>query len=155
MPRIISFGWTWPAIRARVKTVTRRAWSYEYASMFRHGDICQAYDKVPFHSGRRIGLIRLTRPPYWEPIQYMPDSDYVAEGFQYLHAHPGLLPASMPIGVSRAGFREWRASKALYRVVRFEHLPECVACALPGCHADGAKGPHPECSAARYLRRPR
>ena len=81
--KIISFGWTWPALLAEPplrKTVTRRDWNVEYALRFK-GDLIQAFDKSPRFGGKKIATIRLIRSPYNEPIDLMPDSDYEAEGF--------------------------------------------------------------------------
>lgn len=120
--RIISFGWTWPAFVAGVKTVTRRNWDAEYATKFMQGDILQAYDKSPRFGGKKIGLLKLTRHPYLETTSAMPDSDYYAEGFAYLDANRHLLPKSMPYDVSRTGFDEWRRSGESMWVIRFEKV---------------------------------
>ena len=121
---ILGFGWTWPALFATgelQKTVTRRKWINSHAKKFKAGALVSAYNKAPMYGGQKIGIIRIQVVPYKENIKNMPDSDYYAEGFAYL-AGPGnhLLPASMPIGVTREGFEEWKKSKQKYWVVRFE-----------------------------------
>lgn len=50
--RIISFGWTWPALVAKSKTVTRWDWDEDYARRFHKGDIVLAYDRSPRLGGR-------------------------------------------------------------------------------------------------------
>lgn len=120
--KIISFGWTWPAFVAGVKTVTRRNWTPEYAIKFHTGDICQAYDKSPRCGGKKIGLLRLTCAPRLEEMCYMDDEDYAAEGFEYLNLNRHLLPKSMPYDVSGAGFDAWRKSGDSLWVIRFERV---------------------------------
>ncbi len=123
--RIISFGWTWPALLAEgplQKTVTRRAWDGDYAKCFKAGDIVQAYDKSPRFNGKKIATLRLTVDPYYEAVSDMPDGDYEAEGFAYLDANRGLLPKKMPYDVSRAGFDAWRRTGERLWVVRFENV---------------------------------
>ena len=123
--RIISFGWTWPALLAGgnlQKTVTRREWDAEYAASFKAGELVQAYDRSPRFKGKRIVTIKLLSAPCLEPISDMPDSDYEAEGFAYLDANRHLLPKRMPYDVSRAGFEAWRQSSGSMWVIRFERM---------------------------------
>ncbi len=123
MPKIISFAWTTPALIAGFKTVTRRQWNARYAGSFKTGDLVQAWDKSPrTGKGQRVGWIRLTKDPYLEITQDMPDSDYEAEGFEYLYRNRAR--GSPPMGTSPADFYEWKAAGELYWVVRFEWLGE-------------------------------
>jgi len=122
---IISFGWTAPAVEARVKNVTRRAWKDEYAAKFHKGDICQAYTKSPRFQGKRICNIRLTREPYTEPLPLMPLDHYDKEGFEYLHAHQDLISQS---GWEKFGdcsmdhFLLWRSTPVVLWVVHFDYI---------------------------------
>ncbi len=118
----ISFGWTWPAMKAGRKTCTRRAWKPRHAAMFKKGDIVRATDRARFLGVREHCLIRLTADPVLEPLAAMPDSDYQAEGFEYLREHPELVPDSMPIDVSPEGWYIWRRSGGDMYVVRFEYV---------------------------------
>lgn len=123
--KIISFGWTWPALLADgnlQKTVTRRDWDAKYAASFKAGELIQAYDRSPRFKGKQIATIRLIMAPYLEPISDMPDSDYEAEGFAYLATNRHLLPKSMPYDVSREGFDTWRKSGERLWVIRFERV---------------------------------
>lgn len=117
--KIMSFGWTAAALVVGEKTVTRRDWKDSHAAKFKAGDIVQAYDKAPFAGGKRIGYIQLTADPVKLPMDTMPACDYLNEGFAYLHEHPELIPASMPIDVSEQGFIDWRNSGGEKWVVRF------------------------------------
>ena len=82
----------------------------------------RATDRVRFLGVRESCLIRLTDDPVKEPLANMPGSDYEAEGFAYLAEHPELIPDSMPIGVTREGFQEWRESGEEMYVVRYEYV---------------------------------
>lgn len=115
----ISFGWTSPAVKARRKTVTRRSWKDSHAKKFYPGDMVKAYDKDPRYGGVCFGLIRI-KSLHKAPIADMPDSDYEAEGFAYLHENPHLIPKSIPFDVSSEGFRVWRESGETYYTVAFE-----------------------------------
>jgi hypothetical protein len=123
--RHVSFAWTTPALLARVKTVTRREWSDDYARLFKSGDTLAAYDKSPRAGGKQVATIRLTAAPIYEPLAAMPDDDYHAEGFGYLHAHPAVLPKTLfgkPCrreDFGRLGFEMWRQSGGSMWVIRF------------------------------------
>ena len=81
--RIISFAYTTPAVKAAVKTVTRRDWSPEYAQQFRDGAWHQAYDKSPRCGGRFIRYIVQTSIALGV-LEATPDMDFIEEGFEYL-----------------------------------------------------------------------
>lgn len=122
MGKIISFAWTTPAFVARRKTVTRRDWRPEYAARWTAGDLFSAYDRQPRHGGEEIGVGRLIATPYLQHVRDMPESDYEAEGFDYLEEHPELMPAkwkkeSMSM---RDRWMWWRASDERLWVVRFK-----------------------------------
>ncbi len=122
--KIISFGWTHPAVTAGHKTCTRRAWKQEYASRFRAGDIVLAYDRSPRIGGKPIAKIRLTEAPYKEPMCDMPNSDYEAEGLAWLAEHSDQVPPSARKQVwgdcTFQAFYNWRWSGGSVYVVRFE-----------------------------------
>lgn len=115
----ISYGWTSPAVKARRKNRTRRAWKDSHAKKFKPGTLFQMLDKDYRYKGKCFGIGRIVSV-HKEPIADMPDSDYEAEGFAYLHANPHLVPKSMPIDVSPEGFRAWRDSGEVYYTVTFE-----------------------------------
>ncbi len=120
--RIISFAYTTPAFQARAKNVTRRMWQAQYAKRWKVGEEAIGYSRQPLYGGEPIGTIRvefLAR----EPIATMPDSDYEAEGFRWLHEHG--IPAPKSSGFedfSWASFERWRQSGVTPWVVRFEIL---------------------------------
>lgn len=124
--KIISFAYTTPALTAGAKTVTRRDWRPEYAARFRAGELVAAYDRSPRARGRQVATIRLTQRPCYQPMVEMPDSDYEAEGFAWLLAHPAHLPKTiggLPTTLhefTREGFEHWRTYGEAMWVVRFE-----------------------------------
>ena len=71
---IISFAWTTQALIEGRKTMTRRDWKPRaIANLQRAYDrgeiIHQAWDKVPYAGGRRVGFIQLTQRPYLEMLR--------------------------------------------------------------------------------------
>ena len=75
---ILSFAWTSPAIKSRVKTVTRRDYSDEQMAKFKHGDLVDAYDKSPRAKGKKIENIRIVSV-HREPISMMLSNHAYAE----------------------------------------------------------------------------
>lgn len=121
MAPIISFDWTTPALMAGFKTCTRRLWKPRHAARFHQDQLCQGWDHQPrTGKGSLMTWIRLTQAPYWEAMADMPDSDYQAEGFEYLSQHPELVRANCPIDPSWEGFQRWRDSGGGMYVVRFK-----------------------------------
>lgn len=121
---IISFAYTTPALLAGAKTVTRRDWSPHHADFFiaavTRGKPVDAYDKSQRLRGRKVAEIRLLSVAL-APIADMPDSDYEAEGFRWLHEHYSVPPKSAPFrDFSKGAWEAWRASGAVLYVVRFE-----------------------------------
>lgn len=133
---IVSFGWTWPAFVARHKTVTRRDWAESHARKFQVGAEFKAYDRLPRASGKPIGIGRITESVVREPLSQMPATDYEAEGFAFLAAHPELLPelahrdAWFREGCSRQAFEAYKNNPESLYVVRFEVIEIFAAAAL-------------------------
>lgn len=123
--KTISFAWTSPALIAGQKSVTRRGWDDEYARRFRRGEVVMAYDRAPRHAGQPIARLRILSVTH-ERDADTPDSDYGAEGFTYLQAHPELLPKGKRLAylaqVSWEAFEEWRQAGGTSWVCRFEVL---------------------------------
>lgn len=137
---IISFAYTTPALLAGAKTVTRRDWSDRHAALFDKGPPAHvdAYDRSPRIGGRKVAVIDV-RSLGREPIAEMPDSDYEAEGFAWLHANGVTPPPSSAFpDFSRTTFDAWRASGAVLYVVRFELVRveglACRKCGQTGLH---------------------
>jgi len=108
----ISFAWTTPAVLAGAKTVTRRDWTDRHARQFHAGDVVDAWSKDPRAGGRKVARVRILSIAL-EPMAWMPDRDYAAEGFDYLHSldEPGRC---------RHDFEHWRQSGGEQWVIRFE-----------------------------------
>jgi hypothetical protein len=127
--KIISFAYTTPALLAGAKTVTRREWNDDYAARFVADELIAAYDRSPRFKGKQVAIIQLTDRPRYEPNALMPPDDYAAEGFEWLAAHPEVLPRAaqnFPYAFSREGFDAWRTNGYSMWVVRFR-LVEVVA----------------------------
>ena len=128
----ISFAWTSAPLVAGAKTVTRRLWTAGHRRRFREGLVVDAYDRRPQFGGLHIARLRLKWDAYQEPMAAMPDTDYEAEGFAWLHTHPEHCPAtingspSSHEDFSRAAFDAWRRSGGSMTVVRFELLEVLV-----------------------------
>lgn len=84
--KIISFARTTAALVARRKSVTRREWTDRHAAGFKVGDLAQAWSASPHRKGKKVGIIRITAL-YKEATCLIPDSDWEAEGFEYMQEH--------------------------------------------------------------------
>lgn len=134
MPRIISFGWTTPALVAGAKTCTRRDWKARYAESFRPGEIVTAYSKNPRAHGHPVARIAIESvSPQRVPMLDAPLSDYAREGFEWFDEHPAHREPAMRAIAQGFGlhagttmldlWREWVLSGDSLYVVRF-HLEE-------------------------------
>ena len=120
--RQITVGWTLPALLAGAKTVTRQAWK-RAPRWLRAGQVIT----VSGPGRTPVATIRLTADPRLEPLGAMPDSDYEAEGWRWLHDHPEALPPYVRReDVSWAAFERWRARPYATWVLRF------AVCAVAG-----------------------
>lgn len=109
MPPRISFGWTWPALVAGRKTVTRRKWKDVHASKFKAWDRVECLDKDARAGGKVVALVQLTQDPHFELPLDIGDDEYEAEGFGYFEEHPDKLPAGGKWKrMDRAVFEHWR-----------------------------------------------
>lgn len=134
---IVSFAYVSPAVIRGRKTVTRRSWKDPYARRFLRGQRFQGWDKSPRFGGKKIAVCRLTANPTWEPLADMPDSDYEAEGFSYLHEAGFVPPASSGFeDFSFESFERWRQSGDSTWVIRFENVE-----VIDGADPSGREGP--------------
>lgn len=78
--KIISFAWTTKALCDGEKDMTRRDWKDSNAKRFKAGETVAAYDKLPYHGGKKVAEIRLTKDPYRQKLKDMPESDLKREG---------------------------------------------------------------------------
>jgi hypothetical protein len=81
----LSFALTTKEFLAGIKTVTRRAWKKRHfenwCKWWDQGKrVHDAWDKVPFAGGKKIGRFEMTCRPYLERLANMPESDLIAEG---------------------------------------------------------------------------
>lgn len=81
----ISFALTKAEYLDGRKTVTRRDWKEKHfenwCRWYDNGNrVHDAWDKVPFAGGKKMGRFRLTCRPYLEKLKHMPFSDLKAEG---------------------------------------------------------------------------
>lgn len=131
MPRIISFGWTWPAIVAKEKTCTRRDWDKKYAMSFKPGEICHAWDFSPRSGhGKWIADIRI-KEVFHQNTFNMVDADFQDEGFDFFDRHTNLIPAIKGSPLMKyfgshypcqRFFEAWKEEMKDLWVVRFEVL---------------------------------
>lgn len=118
---ILSFAWTSEDFSAGTKTATRRfyqprqidAWQRAWdIDPTRHHE---AWDKVPFAGGKRIGWFRLTRRPYLQPLCEMTINDLHKEG-AYVCWECQMRPDLFPFFVGRE-------QDAVALVIEFERVP--------------------------------
>lgn len=129
MPRIISFGWTWPAVVAKEKTCTRRDWNDKYAMSFKSGEVCHAWDFSPRSGhGKWIADIKI-KDVYFQNTSCLKNGDYVNEGFLFLDDHKHLIPnvKGSPLmnyigedDPCRRFFWNWKEEQKDLYVVRFD-----------------------------------
>ena len=122
MPHIV-FAWTAPALLAGAKTVIRQPWTEKKARQFHVGSLATAYDRAPKQGGRPLALVCLTADPVHERLAAIPDTDYDAEGWRWLHAHGDRLTGhARASDYSWSAFEAWRSRPGTVWVVRFALL---------------------------------
>jgi hypothetical protein len=109
---LVSFQWTSLPLLAGAKSVTRRDWQLGYAKRFYVGDRISAWDFNPRNGGQKIGELVIDSIQR-ELMTGMPDSDYEAEGFAYLHERYDSYVTS------HESFDMWRQSGGLVWTLRF------------------------------------
>lgn len=115
--KIISFARTTAALKARRKTVTRRLWKDSHAARFNPGDLVEAWSAGPHRGGSPVGVIRI-KSVTRERTNAIPDSDWEAEGFAYMHCKGLALSQDLACATLWA---EWRNHPTLITyVIRFE-----------------------------------
>ena len=79
-----------------------------------------AYNRPRHKGGHPVAVVQLTADPVLEPLPAMPESDYEAEGWRWLHEHRALLPRWITASdFGPHAFQEWRSRAAEMWVVRF------------------------------------
>jgi len=109
--RILSFSWTTEQFKQGIKTVTRRM----NKPKFNCGDIVQAYDKLPHHGGKKIGLIKILDVRKVR-LREISDGEVAKEGF------PSWTKSQF-IYFIRSKYKGIRRSKIMWRI-EFEKLGE-------------------------------
>jgi len=112
--KIISFGWTVPALKALIKDTTRRDWAKKYALSFHEGDLVQAWDKSPRAHGQRFGTIQLTEDPQLSNMY--PEEDYWREGLKWMALERMRINGEQP----RTFWERWKEERPKLWVIRFK-----------------------------------
>jgi len=121
---------TWPAWVAGAKSVTRRFWKDITAKRYKKGVVFHCFDNAVFRHGKPIGTARVLEDAYQESLSDMPDGDWAAEGFAWMHEHKGTLP---PKAIEKKllwtngncsfdAFGAWRNTGPTMWVLRFQVL---------------------------------
>lgn len=114
--KLISFGWTTPALLAGEKTCTRRDWTPGHAARFKAGELVAAWNALPrvvSKQPRQVATVRI------ESVRWSneyPDEDFEKEGFKYLDGLGITINGVRPTALWRA----WRRQKPYFFVVRFQ-----------------------------------
>jgi hypothetical protein len=115
--KIISFALTVPALLAGRKSRTRREWPDRYASMFKAGDHCQAFDRSPRFGGKQIAIIEIIEIKK-QHLSEMNAEDYEKEGFKYFEDN-GLKIWNKE---ATQAFNDWREDDQEVYVIDFKVL---------------------------------
>lgn len=114
----ISFAWTTDPFLADAKFVTRRYWKDIHAKKFDEGIKVDAYDKLPYRGGKKIGEIRIEKKPYQQRTMWMTEMDYYLEGLLWMEHNNKTINGQKP----RDFFEKWKEKNDLVWVVEFERL---------------------------------
>ena len=114
----ISFAWTTEPFLANAKNVTRRYWKESHAKKFKEGMIVDAFDKLPYRGGKKIGEIKIINVPYKQSTLFMDEVDFQCEGLQWMEMNSKTINGKKP----RDFFNDWKEKADLVWVVEFEKL---------------------------------
>lgn len=112
----ISFAWTLEPLLAGVKTVTRRDWKSSWAARFHKDDLVVAYDKTPYHGGKRVALLKLTHDPYIQNTRDLPEEDWINEGLAFMEENGYIIKGMHPA----VFWLQWKEDKLDLWVIRFK-----------------------------------
>jgi len=123
---IVSFAWTSAALLSGHKSCTRREWDPVHAEHYRAGMVVDAWDRLPRVKGaKRIGTIRVSRPPYRQMSHLTLPEDFHREGFAWLQRY-GTTDDVVRVSEIWAG---WRTHPVDLWVLEFELVSTiCPAC---------------------------
>ena len=114
----ISFSWTTAPFLAGAKTMTRRYWKDSHAKKFKVGTIVDAYDKLPYRGGKKIGTIKITKKPYQQKTRLMLMHDYIREGLLWMHQNNKKIQGKTPDEF----FNKWKEKNDTVWVVEFKKI---------------------------------
>lgn len=115
---LISFSWTAEPFLANAKWVTRRYWKDGHASKFKEGMNVDAFDKLPYRGGKKIGEIAITKKPYQQNTSDMTEQDYYLEGLLWMEQNNKTIHGQKP----RVFFNQWKEKQDVVWVVEFEKI---------------------------------
>ena len=113
---LVSFSWTKDSFLANSKSVTRRYWKDSHADKFQAGMIVDAYDKLPYKGGQKIGSIKITKKPFQQYTGLMTELDYKREGLLFMETSSLTINGKKP----RKFFDDWKNRNDLVWVLEFE-----------------------------------
>lgn len=125
---ILSFAHTTSALLAGAKTVTRREWTAVHAEHYRRGELVDAWDHLPRVKGaKRIGVIRVSRPPYRQPSHLTTPEDFHREGLAWMQRNGTIADVEMASRI----WAGWHEHPVDLWVLEFELVsticPRCAA----------------------------
>ena len=117
--------WTLPALLAGQQTVIRLPWNERTAAQYREGSAIQVYARDPRNGGRELAELRVLHDAAREPLCEVPDTDWGAMGWRWLHEHPEVLRACFGPRITAAdfswdAFEKWRRREGTVMTIRFE-----------------------------------
>lgn len=115
---LISFAWTIEPFLANRKNVTRRYWKDSHAKKFKKGMIIDAFDKLPYRGGKKIGEIKLTKDPYQQRTSEMKTHDFIQEGLYWMFENNKTIHGKDV----ETFFSDWIKKDDLVWVIEFEKI---------------------------------
>lgn len=118
---MISFSWTTAPFLANAKDMTRRYWKDSHAEKFKEEMIVNAFDKLPYRGGKKVGEIEVIKRPYQQRTGVMTEIDYKREGLLWMEQNNKTIHGIKP----RKFFGDWKKKDDLVWVVEFKKVVEC------------------------------
>jgi len=118
MSLFVSFAWTIKPFLANAKDMTRRYWKTVHAERFAPDMIVNAFDKLPYAHGKKIGEIKITKKPYQQRTGLMTELDYKREGLLWMEQNNISIHGEKP----RTFFEDWKKKDDLVWVLEFERI---------------------------------
>jgi len=117
--------WTLPALLAGAQSVIRLPCADRTAAQYRAGSVIPVYAKAPQYGGRVLAELRFVGDPVHELLCDVPNDDYEAMGWSWMHSHPEVLLACFGPRItvqdfSWDAFERWRRRPGIVWTLRFE-----------------------------------